>query len=85
LKALEKTSNGFELAEADLKIRGPGEFTGIKQSGIPDLAMASLTDLELIKKARLEAKLLLTEDPNLNLHPILSTRLSELNRMVHFE
>ena len=85
LKALEKTNDGFELAETDLKIRGPGEFTGVRQSGIPDLAMTSLTDLDLIKKARLEAKLLLKQDPTLNKYPALLTRLSEMQRLVHFE
>ena len=85
LRALEKINNGFELAETDLKIRGPGEFTGIKQSGLPDLAMASLSDLELIKKARLEAKLLLKEDPTLKKYPTLLARLSQMQRLVHFE
>ena len=85
LKAMEKTNDGFVLAETDMKLRGPGEFTGVKQSGIPDLAMASLSDIELIKKARLEAKLLLKEDPSLIHHPILLARLSEMNRLVHFE
>ena len=85
LKALEKTDNGFELAETDLKIRGPGEFTGVRQSGLPDLAMASLSDLDLIKKARLEAKLLLKENPSLEKYPALLTRLAEMQRLVHFE
>lgn len=85
LKTMEKTNDGFLLAEADLKIRGPGEFTGIKQSGIPDLAMTSLTDIELIKKARLEAKLLLKDDPTLKSHPVLLARLSEMQKLVHFE
>ena len=85
LRALEQTDDGFKLAEADLKIRGPGEFTGIKQSGFPDIAMASLTDLELIKKARLEAKLLLKEDPALERYTLLSARLNEIERLVHFE
>ncbi len=85
LHALEKTDNGFELAEMDLKIRGPGEFTGIKQSGIPDFAMASLADIDLIKKARLEAKLLLKKDPTLKNCPLLLARLAQIQRVVHFE
>ncbi|MBI2068913.1 MAG: ATP-dependent DNA helicase RecG [Candidatus Yanofskybacteria bacterium] len=55
LKALTECDDGFELAEKDMLIRGPGEFFGVKQSGLPDLAMASLANVELIKKARLEA------------------------------
>lgn len=85
LSALEKTNNGFELAEIDLKLRGPGEFTGTKQSGIPDLMMASLGDVELIKKARFEARQLLKDDPGLKSHPLLLGRLSEMQRLVHFE
>ncbi|OGN04564.1 MAG: ATP-dependent DNA helicase RecG [Candidatus Yanofskybacteria bacterium RIFCSPHIGHO2_01_FULL_44_17] len=85
LRALEKTDDGFQLAEADLKLRGPGEFTGIKQSGLPDIAMASLTDLDLIKKARLEARLLLKDDPTLKKYPAIDARLAEMQRLVHFE
>ncbi|MBI2063157.1 MAG: ATP-dependent DNA helicase RecG [Candidatus Yanofskybacteria bacterium] len=85
LKALEKTDSGFELAEADLKIRGPGEFTGTQQSGLPDFAMASLADIDLIKKTRLEARLLLKDDPALKRHPLLAARLAEMQRLVHFE
>lgn len=85
LKALEKCDDGFQLAEEDLKLRGPGEFTGNKQSGLPDLAMASLTNLELIKKARLEAKLLLKEDPRLSQYPLLKSRLEQFQKVKHFE
>jgi ATP-dependent DNA helicase RecG len=85
LGALERTDNGFELAEMDLKIRGPGEFSGVRQSGIPDFAMTSLTDIDLIKKARLEAKLLLKEDPTLKKFPLLLEKLAEIQRLVHFE
>lgn len=52
LRAMERTNNGFELAEIDLEIRGPGEVYGVKQSGIPDLKMADLRDLELVSKIR---------------------------------
>ncbi|MEK7203481.1 MAG: ATP-dependent DNA helicase RecG [Patescibacteria group bacterium] len=82
LQALLKTNDGFKLAEMDLKIRGPGEFTGTKQSGIPDLAMASLADMDLIKKARIEAKFILK---NLSSYPLVSKKLEEFNRDIHFE
>ncbi len=85
LQSLEKIDNGFDLAEIDMKIRGPGEMTGVKQSGIPDLAMAALTDLELIKKARQEAKALLEQDPKLTNYPLLRARLTAMEKIVHFE
>lgn len=85
LQALADSNDGFKLAEIDLTLRGPGEFMGTKQSGIPDLAMASLTDLELIKQARLEAKNTLKKDPNLASYPILKERLAEFQRLRHFE
>ena len=85
LKALVNCDDGFELAEKDMTIRGPGEFIGTKQSGMPDLAMASLANIDLIKKARLEARLLLKEDPSLNRYPLLKERLSEFQKMTHFE
>lgn len=59
LKALVEAKNGFELAERDLEIRGPGEFYGTRQSGMPDLAMASLTDLKLIQETKEAAEMLL--------------------------
>ncbi|MEK7537029.1 MAG: ATP-dependent DNA helicase RecG [Patescibacteria group bacterium] len=82
LEALLKTNDGFKLAEMDLKIRGPGEFIGTRQSGIPDLAMASLADMVLIKQARAEARLILK---NLNKYPLISEKLAEFNRKIHFE
>lgn len=85
LKALTECDDGFVLAEKDMAIRGPGEFFGIKQSGIPDLAMASLADVELIKKARFEARALLKEDPNLTNYPLLSKKLENFQRLTHFE
>ena len=85
LKALVECDDGFMLAEKDMSIRGPGEFFGVKQSGLPDLAMASLANVELIKKARLEARLLLKENPNLSNHPLLKEKLDSFQRLTHFE
>lgn len=85
LRALVKCDDGFELAEQDMKIRGPGEFFGVKQSGLPDLAMASLANIDLIKKARAEARLLLTEDPSLKKYPLLRDKLESFQKMIHFE
>ena len=85
LKALVDCDDGFMLAEKDMTIRGPGEFFGVKQSGLPDLAMASLANVELIKKARLEARLLLKENHNLDNHPLLKEKLDSFQRLTHFE
>lgn len=49
---MEKTNNGFELSEIDLEIRGPGEVYGVRQSGLPDLKIADITDLELVSQIR---------------------------------
>ena len=65
LRLLEETTDGFRLAEADLRMRGPGEFFGTRQSGLPDFRVASLLDTRLIELARSEAARLLEEDPDL--------------------
>jgi len=85
LKALVATDDGFLLAEKDMAIRGPGEFFGTGQSGLPDLAMAALANVELIKKSRAEARLILTEDQNLTKHPELKQQLLRFQSMIHFE
>ena len=68
-----------------MTIRGPGEFFGTGQSGLPDLAMASLSNIELIKKARTEARTLLKEGPNLTDYPALKSRLDRFQKLIHFE
>ena len=65
LRHMERTSNGFELAEIDLETRGPGEYFGTRQAGLPDLRVAKLTDHDLINQARNWANRLLDDDPNL--------------------
>ncbi|MDF1498668.1 MAG: ATP-dependent DNA helicase RecG [Patescibacteria group bacterium] len=85
LKALVKSDNGFQLAEQDLKIRGPGELVGVRQSGFPDLAMASLGDVELIKSTREEAIKLVDKDYKLKKFPKLVMKLRKFTKKVHFE
>ena len=85
LDALLKAKNGFELAEKDLAIRGPGEFIGDKQTGIPDLAMKALNNIELIKIARAAANSLLKEDRELNAHKLLRTQLESFQKQIHLE
>jgi ATP-dependent DNA helicase RecG len=63
LTALEETNDGFLLAEKDLEIRGPGEFLGRRQSGLPELRLASLMDLKMLEVAREEAQALFKDDP----------------------
>lgn len=65
LDVMEKTGNGFELAEEDLKLRGPGEFFGTRQSGLPNLKLVSLSDTKLLEQARNEAKTIFNLDPTL--------------------
>ncbi len=78
LTALEETNDGFLLAEKDLELRGPGEFFGRRQSGLPQLRMASLLDLPLLKTTQEEAAKLFAEDPDLALprHDMLKQQLS---------
>ncbi|PIV90461.1 DNA helicase RecG [Candidatus Gracilibacteria bacterium CG17_big_fil_post_rev_8_21_14_2_50_48_13] len=71
LKAMEKYADGFRLSEIDLELRGPGEVYGIRQSGVPDLRVASLTDLPLIVEARELAEEILEKDLDLNTMPVL--------------
>ncbi len=63
LGIIEKVQDGFILAEEDLKLRGPGEFFGTRQSGLPDLKMAKLSDIALLEMARSEAIRLFEIDP----------------------
>jgi ATP-dependent DNA helicase RecG len=66
LHALTATEDGFELAEEDLRLRGPGEFWGTRQSGLPTLRVAQLGDVATIELARSAAVQILREDPGLD-------------------
>lgn len=85
LKAIAEAKNGFELAEMDLKLRGPGEFLGGAQSGFPDIAMESLNNPELVKSAREAAIEILRTDAPLKNHPLLKEKLAEFREKLHLE
>ena len=77
LGAMEEIDDGFKLAEKDLKQRGPGDYFGTRQSGLPDLRMARLSDTDLLSLARQEAETLLDRDPTLSQHPELRESLAQ--------
>ena len=65
LAVMERTTDGFALAEADLQLRGPGDFFGTRQSGLPELRVAKLADAPLLTEARAQAEWLWAQDPYL--------------------
>jgi ATP-dependent DNA helicase RecG len=80
LDIIEKVQDGFQLAEEDLRLRGPGEFFGTRQSGLPDLRMAKLSDVALLELARSEAIKLFQTDPSLEKteHHLLAKELARV-------
>jgi len=80
LDAIENVQDGFQLAEEDLRLRGPGEFFGTRQSGLPDLRMAKLSDVHILELARSEAIRLFQIDPRLDKpeHQLLARELSRI-------
>ncbi len=85
LHSLLEAKNGFELAEKDLEIRGPGEFLGESQTGSPDLAMKAIQNPDLVKSSREVAVNLLKTDPGLKNYPLLLKRLEGFEKEVHLE
>ena len=87
LSAVERIHDGFQLAEVDLSLRGPGDFFGTRQSGLPTLRVARLSDQELLKDAREEAAELLRDDPGLQKpsHEPLSREVSRFLGQVRDE
>ena len=79
LELAASSANGLELAEHDLRIRGPGEYFGVRQSGFPELKVATLDDVDLVEKARATASTLLAQDPDLAqpAHRLLARRVEE--------
>ena len=79
LKVMTKTSDGFKIAEEDLRLRGPGDFFGERQHGLPGLRVADIgCDTRLLQEARLSALELLAHDPTLEKHPATARRVEEL-------
>jgi ATP-dependent DNA helicase RecG len=76
IDAVARSTDGFELADEDLRLRGEGTLFDIRQSGMPDLRLARLAyDTELVRRARTEAFSLIESDPDLSAHPKLRAEL----------
>jgi len=77
----------IQLAEADLELRGPGDFFGTRQSGLPNLRMAHLSDRELLETARGEALRMMEEDPELTApeHALLAAQVARFLDLVSAE
>ena len=79
LKVMTKTADGFKIAEEDLRLRGPGDFFGVRQHGLPGLRVADIgCDTKLLQEAQAAARKLLEEDPDLKNHPATRQRIEEL-------
>lgn len=85
LRALQKSDDGFKLAEADLEARGAGDLFGRRQWGISDVAMEALKNPRLIQAARTEAIALVESDPLLREHPALAARAKAVSAELHSE
>ena len=79
LKAMTRLRDGFRIAEEDLKLRGPGDFFGQRQHGLPAMKIADLScDIALLQEAQSAAERLLQADPELSSHPLTAQRVEEL-------
>jgi len=84
LKAVVESSDGFALADKDLELRGPGQFFGEAQSGLPDLAMEGLKDVKMIERAQEAAKKLL-ENSKISDYPLLEEKMKTFTHKIHWE
>ena len=81
LRELEKSNDGFHLAEVDLKLRGPGEIYGALQHGALDLRIASLSDTRLIHRAQVAVEKLLTKPENMLEYKELMQNISKYQQI----
>src|SRR3990167_5349605 len=85
LKALEQSSDGFKLAEADLENRGAGDLFGRRQWGVSDLGMEALKNVKLIQAARTEAQSLVANNQTLSNYSALAARVVSVSGELHSE
>jgi ATP-dependent DNA helicase RecG len=85
LKALEKSDDGFKLAESDLEARGAGDLFGRRQWGMSDLGMEALKNIKLIRAARDEAVHMIGKDPELSHNTALRERVAKARAELHGE
>lgn len=85
LKILEKYTDGFEVAQKDLELRGPGDFIGSRQSGLADSTLQNITNIKMIKCAFEEAQEIIKKDLNLEKNQLLKKSLEKMNQDIHLE
>ena len=86
MTTMSATNDGFVIAEKDLELRGPGEFYGTKQSGMPELTIADIfRDIPILELARKEAFAIIDKDPNLSSGAFARLRRDLLKKYEAFE
>ena len=81
MEIMQKSNDGFVISEKDLELRGPGEFFGTKQHGVPEFKVANLfTDMPILKEAQEASKQLLEKDINLTLDENLAIK-QKINKL----
>ena len=85
LELMKETNDGFKIADYDLKTRGPGDFFGKRQHGLPNLVIADmLEDMETLMECQECAKEMLTDDPRLDKYPLLCNQISDMFRKAEY-
>ncbi len=85
LKALIESEDSFELAEKDLKLRGPGDLTGKRQWGVASFTMEALKNIKLVQETKEAAKEILEKDPGLENNKLIKKKLKSVEKNLHFE